>query len=225
MLTVLTTSTGDRLTTVDALKGFLGIATTSEDAQLEDAILAATDAVQTYVGYPLLRQRYVETLKGFGSLRLMVSNTPVRDIGSIMVGTQLVSPSEYEIENAGAGFISRELGWPWTGGVEWDLTSHVVPNSETRRFSVDYEAGFILTTGSWETAGFLTVGAGRTLPKDLERACLESAKSLYLARKRDGTIQSKRVGDLAVTYRLRGDVPTHFPEEALGILERYRRIT
>jgi len=215
MLTVTTSSTSDGMTTVDALKTHLGITTTDADDQLADAIIAASDAVATYIGYPPLRQFYRETLAGFGSNRLMVSRTPVVSITAMYYGTTglLVDPASYVIDDDVAGFIVRDLGFPWSAGVEWDLDSHVAPRSERKVFIVDYDAGWVMSTGST-----------RTLPNDLEHAALEGAKSLYLGRKRDGTIASKSVGDLSVTYRLRSDMASNLPPESVGFLERYRRI-
>lgn len=223
MLTVTTTSTDERLTTVQALKAHLGITTSSEDDLLDDHVLAASAAVATYVGYWPLRQRYTETVAGFGSLKLMLSATPIRQVREIRIGTQLVDPASYVVEKPLAGILHRDLGWPWTAGVEHDLESHVVPRSELQSFSVDYEAGWVLTTstGTLDAAGFITSSGGRTLPHDFEHGVLEQAKSMYLGRRRDSTIQSRRVGALSVTYAQNGQplVP-----DSMALLERYRRI-
>ncbi len=216
MLTVRTSSTGDGLTTVDALKQHLGLTTTSEDEKLADAILAASAAVATYIGYYPLRQSYRETVAGYGSRTLMVSRTPLTTITTMYYGSTglVVDATEYVIDNAEAGLIVRDLGFPWSAGVEWDLDSHVVPGSERKSFIIDYTAGWVFTTD-----------ADRTLPHDLEHAALEGAKSLYLGRARDGDIAAKTVGDLSVTYRRQGDKPAgSLPDESLSLLERYRRL-
>ena len=214
MLTVMTSSTSAGLTDLASLKTHLGITTTDADDQLTDAILAASDAVATHIGYAPLQQTYRETVAGFGSRTLMLSRTPVTAVSALYYGTTglLVDPASYVIDNAEAGFIVRDQGFPWSAGVEWDLEGHVAPRSEKKVFIVEYTAGWTFSTGS------------HTLPNDLEHAALECAKSLYLGRKRDGTIASRTVGDLSVTYRLRTDQVSALPPESLGFLERYRRI-
>ena len=228
MLTTTTTSTSDRLTTVSKLKFQLGITDSASDDLLDDCVLQATDAVATYVGYWPLRQRYTETVPGYGSLRLLLSATPVRAIGSIRIDSQLVDPASYFVEKPLAGIVHRDKGWPWTAGVEADLESHVAPNSELKRFTVDYEAGWVLTTSTGDldpALGFITSSGGRTLPHDFERAALEEAKALFLGRRRDGSIAAKTVGKTSITYSYRGetDLGTLTPE-AEKLLERYRRI-
>jgi hypothetical protein len=214
MLTVTTTSTSAALTSVDALKTRLGITTTSEDGLLSDAIDSASDAVATYIGYYPLRQSYRETIAGFGARTMMVSRTPLTAVSAIYYGSTglLADPNSYVIDNTEAGFIVRDQGFPWSAGVEWDLDAHIAPRSERKIFIVDYTAGWTFSTGP------------HTLPNDLEHAALECAKSLYLGRKRDGTVASKSVGDLSITYRLRTDTASNFPPESIGFLERYRRI-
>lgn len=215
MLTVLTGSTSNDLTTLDALKSHLSVATTDYDEQLSDAIAAASDAVATYIGYYPLQQSYRETMPGYGGQRLMVSRTPLTAVSGLYYGSTglIVDPTSYYIDNAASGFIVRDLGFPWSAGVEWDLDAHIAPRSERNVFIVDYTAGWVMSTG-----------ATRTLPNDMEHAAVEAAKSLFLGRKRDGTIASKSVGSLSVTYRLRSDTLSALPPESVGFLERYRRI-
>jgi hypothetical protein len=215
MLTVTTTSTSAGLTTLDALKGHLGITTTDQDDLLSDAILGASDAVATYIGYYPLRQTYRETIAGFGNRTMMVSRTPLTAVSALYYGSTglLADPASYVIDNTEAGFIVRDQGFPWSAGVEWDLDAHIAPRSERKIFIVDYTAGWVMSTG-----------AGRTLPYDLEQAAVESAKSQYLGRKRDGSITSKSVGDLSVSYGTAGGEGTALPPEAIGFLQRYRRV-
>lgn len=224
MLTATTTSTSERLTTVPRLKFQLGITDSASDDLLDDIVLQATDAVATYVGYWPLRQRYTETVAGYGSLRLLLSATPIRAISSIRIDGQLVEPSSYMVEKPLAGIVHRDKGWPWTAGVETDLESHVAPNSELKRFTVDYEAGWIMTTstGPLDAAGFIDNTGGRTLPHDFERGALEQAKSLYLGRRRDSAVTQKRIGATSITYGASDG--SELSSDAMNLLARYRRI-
>ena len=230
MLTVTTTSTSEYMTTLASMKAQMGVTTTADDDLWTDNILAAGEAVASYVGYWPMRQRYTETVAGYGSLKLMLSSTPIRSISSIRIDGQLVDPATYTVEKPLAGIVYRDKGWPWTAGVEWDLEAHVVPNSELKRFSVDYEAGWVLTTstGLLDATGFITSSGGRTLPRDFEQAVQEEAKSMMLGRKRDSSIISKRVGALQVQYQARSGASAATIEPlcpaAMDLLQNYRRI-
>jgi hypothetical protein len=229
MLTVTTTSTSDYLTTLSSMKDMMGVTDTVLDGQWTDNILAAGESVATYVGYWPLRQRYTETVAGYGNLKLLLSATPIRAIASIRIDGQLVDPATYTVDKPLAGLVHRDKGWPWTAGVETDLESHVAPYSELKRFTVDYEAGWVLTTSTSNldsTLGFITSSGGRTLPRDFEAAVQEQAKSFMLSRKRDSSIIFKRVGSLQVQYAPRSGfaAPQPLCPAAMDLLQNYRRI-
>lgn len=225
MLTVLTSSTEAVLTTLGTFKTRLGIASSSGDDELERLVHAASDRVVRYLGYWPFRQTYRETIKSYGNLRLMTKATPIRGISTVYMGDLLVVPSSYEVEDAEAGFLHREQGWPWSAGVEYELSSHIVNRSEIPRFAVTYEAGWVLTTGELSGLGWFNNTGGRTLPYDLEEAALMVAEDAYYMAGRDGTISSRTVGDLSITYAARrgaGDSPYNMGE-ALAMLDQYRR--
>src|SRR5687767_4816153 len=127
MLSVTAASTGDLLTSLDAVKTALSITTTEEDDRLTAAIRAASHAVASYLGYYPLRQTYRETVPGYGDLKLMVSRIPVVSVDGMYYGStgEIVAPTSYTIDNSEAGFIMRDLGFPWSAGVEWDMESHI----------------------------------------------------------------------------------------------------
>jgi hypothetical protein len=214
MLTVTAASTSDLMTTLGAVKTALSITTTADDERLEAAISAASHAVAKYLGYYPLRQTYRETVPGYGDLTLMLSRIPVTTVDGLYYGStmEIVAPTSYTLDNAEAGFIMRDLGFPWSAGVEWDMESHIMPRSERNQFIVDYQAGFIYST---DTA--------RTLPYDLEQAVIITAGAVYYAAQRDPGIASKSVGQLSVSYRdtmsaQRGPIP----DTAAALLIPYR---
>lgn len=216
MLTVTAASTSDLMTTLDAVKLALSITTTDDDERLDASIRAASHAVAGYLGYYPLRQAYRETLPGFGDLKLMVSRVPVTSISAMYYGTtmEIVAPSSYTLDNATAGFIMRDLGFPWTAGVEWDMDSHIMPRSERNQFIVDYAAGYIFSTDG-----------SRTLPYDLEQAVILTTNSIFYTGQRDAGVASKTVGALSVSYRFQGEnFATALPEQAMALLRPYRII-
>jgi hypothetical protein len=216
MLTVTAASTSDSMTTLAAVKTALSITTTDDDDRLTAAISAASHAVANYIGYYPLRQTYRETIPGFGDLKLMLSRIPVVSVSGLFYGStqEIVAPTSYTIESAENGFIMRDLGFPWSAGVEWDMDSHIMPRSERNQFIVDYQAGYIMSTDS-----------ARTLPYDIEQAVIMTAGSLYHQAQRDPGVSSKSVGQLSVTYKLEGRRTAEaLPVQAAALLGPYRII-
>src|SRR5574343_94071 len=142
MLRTCTTSTETALLSLTSYKASAQVVTTSDDAILQTALDRATALIEGYLGYPLRRQVYEETIPSGGSNILQVSRTPLKSVESVTFGADVVDPTSYNIDSEGGGLIYRPLGWPWTVGVQWDMTPHTVPNSETKDFTVVYEAGF-----------------------------------------------------------------------------------
>jgi hypothetical protein len=207
-------------------KATVGTTSTADDMKMQYALDRATALIEGYVGYPLRRQVYEETVAGYGSNELQVSRTPLKAIESILYSTDEVDPTSYDIANEGAGLIYRELGWPWTAGVEYDLVPHVSPRSELRTYTAVYEAGYCVN-GSTED-GWLTTG--EAVPGDIEAALEVTTTFLYKNAGRDPSVESKRIGDLAITYRgggksvgASGSISMGLPDVVKGMLEPYRR--
>lgn len=197
MLRVCTSSTDSSLLSLTAYKAAIGTTTTADDSIMQSALDRATALIEGYIGYPLRRQVYQETLGGYGSLELQVTRTPLRAIESIYFGSELIDPTSYDIGNEGAGLIYRELGWPWTAGIDYDLMPRITPRSEARTYTAVYESGYCLNGSTAD--GWLTTG--ETVPPYIEAATIEAATYLYKGAGRDPSIASKKIGDLSVTYR------------------------
>lgn len=307
MLTILTQPSSTDLTTLDRVKAELGITVATTDAIISDIISDISDEIVRFTQRVFAKAVYSETLPGFGSINLMLENTPILAVAQVLQDGGVITDSR--IENAEAGLLQRDLGWTWTvgfiagrsygrayggsgrgRGVTQILTPHPVANSELPKFQVDYTAGYSLpgddlvgvTTISVDssdnsfndsasgfpvlavgdiikTSGFgdaanngsftvvsatsakivvsattlVTAGAGatvsilvRTLPRDVERAAIELAKSTFLSRERDPNIKSKKVGDLSITYGNGAGIDGGFgfPPRIAAALTRWRRI-
>lgn len=205
MLAVCTSSTELALITTQQLRDVLGTTSTSDDSLMQSMCNRATAELSGYLGYPLIRNVYSETVAGFGSNELQVSRVPVLSVESIYYSTQLVESTSYVIDNPSAGILSRDLGWAWTAGLQYELTGHVAPNSELKRFTIVYEAGYALSGST--AAGWLTTG--EPVPYEIEDALLAAATFRYKAKSRDLSITSKRIGDLSISYaeNLTGGLP------------------
>lgn len=226
MLRVCTSSTESSLLSLAAYKAAIGT-TTTDDAIIQSALDRATSLIEGYIGYPLRRQVYRETVGGYGSLELQVSRTPLRAIESIMHQTELVDAAEYEIGNEGAGLIHRELGWPWTAGLEFDLVPHVVNKSELKSYAVVYEAGYCIngsTADDWLTTG-------SPVPGDIEAAMVAAATFVYKSASRDFSVTSKKIDDLSISFQSGGgggfgqggSVSAGLPDTVKGMLSHLRR--
>ena len=66
--------------------------------------------------------------------------------------------------------------------------------------------------------------AVRTLPGDIEQACLETVKAWYLGKGRDPGIVSRSVGDLSITYAQPQNLPQTLPFSAIGLLGPWVRM-
>jgi hypothetical protein len=213
-LTITTTSTGEGLTTLSALKDLLGVVGSSEETLLTALIVRASAACDRYCQRMFLRQTYTETVSGIGGPYLQLAVTPLRSITSVMQSG--VALSDYSIEDPEAGWLYRERGWDEVPRWGWDLTGHVEPGGELPTYTVVYQAGYLLA-GSASSEG-------RTLPGDLEQAALETAQAWYLARGRDPELAAKKIGELALTYRPATDIGEwSVPLRARGLLAPYRR--
>lgn len=207
-VSVAATSTDGALTSPEYLRRVLGATSTDATTNTRqlDAIAAASQWAVQYVGYPLLAQRYTETLAGYGSQDLMVSRTPIRVLLRMFDSTSTSQATEYCSTNyridQDAGLINRDSGFRWTAGVNYHLGAFVVPNSELHPWYVDYIAGYIYPALSTDSAIFTTcaggtTSTGQTLPADIERAVALKAKEFFEGLE---GVQSKGIGDLSITY-------------------------
>lgn len=64
----------------------------------------------------------------------------------------------------------------------------------------------------------------RSLPADLEDATLMLAKSLWLSRGRDRSVESEKVGPFSVKYASFSDRAAFLPSDVQGVVARYERV-
>lgn len=226
MLRVCTSSTDTSLLSLTSYKVAIGTTATSDDGIMQSALDRATALIEGYVGYPLRRQVYEETVAGYGGNELLLSRTPVRSIESILYGEETIASTSYSVESEHGGLVRRDDGWPWTAGVEYDMVAHVLPLSERRSYTAVYEAGYC-TAGSTES-GWLTTG--EAVPGDIEAAIMHTATFLYQNAGRDFSVSSKKIGDLSITYQGggqsfgQGGTPSiGIPDVAKGLVSHLRR--
>jgi len=212
-VTVSVAAESTNLTTTGVVKGVLGVSSVKFDVELTRLIGAATSAIEEYVQHVFAKQTYVETVNGSAHPMLMLTNTPIISITSIVCESSPIE--DYSIHDAKAGILYRSAGWLMSAWVGWGIESQG-PRQGTGDliYTVTYEAGYV-------TPGL----ADSDLPKHIEQACIETVVDWYRSEKRDSKVKSKKVGDLAITYKSADEMPVdmRLPAGARALLSRRMR--
>jgi len=188
-VTVSVAASSTDLTTTATIKGVLGVSSTKFDAELERLIGAATSAIEEYVQHVFAKQTYVERVNGSAHPMLMLTNVPITSVTGIVCDSSPIE--DYSIHDAAAGILYRSAGWLESAWVGWGTSdSYRVQGTGERIYAVTYEAGYI-------TPGL----PNPDLPKHIEQACIETVVDWYRSSKRDSAVKSKKVGDLAISYK------------------------
>lgn len=186
----------------------------NDDAYLENAIDVASDLIEQFCGRSFFKETGREDfLAGYGNRRLTVQKTPILTLTKIEFVDQqgsltLIDSDGYEIEDADIGFIRRIAGWNWTVAVGQEITPTPLPGDERRAFKVTYDCGFVTPE---------QVGT-RTLPFDLEDACVQLIVARFRARGRDPAVKSEKLMNWSTAY---GAMPKGVPDTVSAILDRY----
>lgn len=198
------------------------------DSRLPRLIAAASGAILRHLGRPQLHYAaaYTESLPGHGRQRLVLGLTPVLDVTSVVIDGVTLSADDYELEDADAGLLYRLACWPWTGVYRGGLPPQLDRDAGSERavIVVTYEGGWV-TPAQATGAGW--TGPVRSLPYDLEEACVQTVVGLYRRGGLDPSIASESLGDYSVSFRapnLAAGSGGVIPESALALLAPYRRL-
>lgn len=199
---------------------------TGDDAYLTRLIEAASDAIRAFTGRILSRQVYVETVRAHGGPYLKVTETPVVDVDSIVVEGATVAAADYSIEHAEAGLLFNASGWQDTAlrSGSWNLGGSIQnPGWEEPIYAVTYTAGYLLPGE-----------VGRTLPRDIEQAAVETVRQWYasgpglVSSAGSGAVKRKTVDDLTLEYDVGAGAQftgaRALPPVAIALLRPYRRL-
>lgn len=229
IVTVLTSATSDKLTTVADVKDAMDLTDNAADQTLDRFIGRASRRIQRYIGRELGVQQYQAVMESYGGINLQLPAYPVRAILRIFDGTDTgtataISSTEYRLD-AKLGLLNRDIyGWPWSWTQRQDIVLYEPePGREYKRYLVEFSAGYILPGGkdsgsTWDG----TTATGPTLDADIQDACIELTRSLYLSRDRQPGVQSERVGDLSITYTTGAD---DLPASVLEIIKPLRSLS
>lgn len=209
--------TSDALTTLDTVKDELGISVSTYDDTLKRLINAVSRRIRSYCERVFYFEEDVEeSVAGFGDTKLVVSRRPIVEISSITYDGETVSSDDYSIHSDEAGIIYRETGWAWTARLLKNVTADPKPGTEQKLFVVTYDAGWV-TPQQVVDDPTLT----RTLPEDLEDACLMAVTSRYQSKGQDLLIKSEKSLNYSVTYDGGRDI---LPAGVKEMLNPYRSV-
>jgi hypothetical protein len=217
-LTVISGSTDTRLTTLEAVKLELGIDGSTKDELLTNLIDQASDAIRRITGRTFTREQVTETLDSKGGTKMVLSRTPVISIDAVSFLGSTVSSTTYEIDDIDAGILFKKTGWNATTlGVQ--AIERVPLNEGARDWSITYTAGYVMP--DWHGTGTVN----RTLPRDIERVCIDMVKWWQGSLKRDPNIIKEKVGEAEVTYANLGNSGDgdNLPPRISGMLKHWKR--
>lgn len=216
------TLAANALTTVEAVADDLGITPigAADVARLARLINTASSAIERFLRRDLQSKSHVERLAYSGGLRVVLEGAPLLSIESVVDDGETVDPARYAIEDADAGVVIFDVPQVRSSDLWLGVLADGVPGTGKRQLVVTYTGGYVLPNA----AGV------RTLPVDLEQACLLTVVSLYRSRGADRRIASESVGDASVTYagvnlaagRGEGGI---IPDEAVVLLRPYARVS
>lgn len=202
---------------VSTVKSYLGITGTSSDAVLTmqtnlvegevAGYLNKNLAIATYTN-EILKYRFSKFDNQFNPeldtyqdyRKVFLANYPVTSFTSLMNGTETVSTNDYALETANG-----------------EITLYSSISDEKNNLKANYVAGY----------------TEETLPEDLKFVILEGVKQLYASSgtvsQGSGNVESKRVGDFAVSYKdnfVKTDSGflKRYLAESLSTLNRYRKV-
>lgn len=208
--------TAQSLTTLAALKAELSLTSSSDDAYLEALIERASERLVSLCGGRAFHYSapIVERVAGYATRFLLISRRPLLAIASITAHSTTLTADSYAIHDAQAGVISRVYGAWGQNALGWGVEREPISGSETREYTVTY-------SGGWVTPTQATGELPRSLPHDIEAACLALAVQEYRQRGRDLSVTSKKVLSASVGYAQGGAA---LPPSVEQVVMRYREV-
>jgi hypothetical protein len=207
------------LTTLAAVNDELALTSDSggaQDQRVERYINEASAAFASFCGRVFEHDdAIVENVKSRGSHVLRVTRRPLVEVTSIVIDDAEVDPEDFVSDEA-AGTIYRATPWPDTAVRERTITQGRRPGSEdASRIVVTYAGGFL--TPAQVAVGGVYAGETRTLPYDLEGACIRMAASRWRRRGTDVAVATENGQNAGRSFHA-----GPFPPEVLAVLAAYR---
>lgn len=202
LLTIVTPATVTALTDLASVKLELGVSGSTEDPYLQAQITQASAAIVSWCGRVFAREVVSEVWRLDADTQpLSLARYPVVTITSVIEDGTTLAGSDYELD-ADAGML-------------WRLASDERAAWRARKITVAYTAGYLLPGQ-----------VGRTLPADVERACILMVAAQYNAQGRDPMLRSDGAQGIGqVSYLDPRAGMEAMPPQAAALLWRYRSLT
>lgn len=206
----------------------------SAQSRVEQAINAASNAIEQYLNRKLIYGQWTENIGASGRTFLRVTRPPLRSIISISYQGAALASTDYEVyeqqvDGAGnlvpseSGLIYRQIGWTWTAPFMLAAAPYQAAGQEFDIYQVIYLGGYQLPQFDGQAGvggSVLAPAIAADLPFELEKACIDTAVSIYRRNGWDRNVLSESFADAKVTYR---DDASIIPGEVLDVLNRWRR--
>jgi uncharacterized phiE125 gp8 family phage protein len=158
--------------TLADLKVYLGITGTDSDSLLTTMLEAATKSMQNLIGRSIFSATYTEKFQSrkHDITEVQLKEFPITSITSITDGDgNMLDESDYELYEEEGCIVFSDY---YTDGLS--LTAY-------KELTVVYVAGYA------------------TVPADIEMACMDYAKQMYLDRDENPSLSGERLGDYSYT--------------------------
>lgn len=225
-IAVVTPPSATGLTTLATVKDELGIpiGNTAQDSRITRLIDHASSMISEFCNRLFGVQTVDETLSWNERSRLVLSVAPIVSVASVSFDGEELDPTEYEIDDKGAGFVFLRSG----AGFGRLLVSNEVRVPGITRDARGEEGRKLWTvryTGGWWLPSMSeTPTVEPLMPSDLEAAAIDLVRTMYARRKNwSADIASERLGDWNVSYR--DSSGSGIPESIEKRLMRYARIS
>ncbi len=211
IVTVTTAATVRNLATLANARMAIGLVASdnSDDARLNALLPLASAACENYCQRIFAQETVSELFRDSTPTRLAeppiyathvaLARWPVTQIVSVTLDGTALAASDYELDGMG-GFLYR-------------LSSDARTYWRGRKLVVNYVAGYRLPDQST-----------RTLPQEIESACLEVLKALHGGLGRDPALRSESVEGVGSASYADAVTQAALPPMAAQLLQPYRRI-
>jgi hypothetical protein len=202
LLTTITPATVTALTDLHSVQLELGLTGVAEAPYLKGQIAQASAAIVSWCGRAFAQETVREVWRPEGCLQsLSLARFPVTNIASVVEDGTTLASTDYEVDAE--------------SGLLWRLSSDERTTWRARKITVQYTGGYILPDA-----------ANRTLPHDVQRACILMVTAAWLAKGRDPMLRSESAQDVGqVSYLDPRAGMESMPPQAAALLQPYRVFT
>ena len=208
------TLSSDALTILTSVKTDLGISGSTEDTYLERLIEVASARIKKYCNRTFYYSGAIaEYVPGIHSVFMCLARCPIESITSITYNGAAISADVYSIHSADAGILYNADRWYDTSPEILNISRDPDVGREEKLYYVTYKAGWVTPnqTGT------------RTLPHDLEQACIDLVVQKYRTKGMNPLIKNESLLSYSVGYN-QGE-SEDMPAAIRCVLDGYKRVT